>query len=83
MSGPATLRPCAIPSLPRDVPPSFSAKRSEIFTTASDSVTAHFGSAHFFAYLTSQTLVLSILPGTTNLGILPPVAHASESLGKC
>lgn len=82
MSGPATLRSCAIPSLHHDVPPSFSAKCNEIFTTDSDTVTAHFGSAHFFVYLTSQTLVLSILPGTTNLGVLPLVAHASVSLEK-
>ena len=82
MSGPATLRSCAIPSPHRDVPPSFSAKCSEIFTTDSDTVTAHPGSAHFFVYLTSQTLVLSILPGTTTLGVLPLVAHASVSLGK-
>ena len=82
MSGPATLRSCAVPSLHHDVSPSFSAKCNEIFTTDSDTVTTHFGSAHFFVYLTSQTLVLSIFPGTTNLGVLPLVAYASMSLGK-
>lgn len=43
-----------------------------ILLTGNDIVTAHLVSAHFFVYLNSQTLVLSIIPG--NVCFLPLVA---------
>lgn len=51
-----------------------SRKGKGILTTDNHIVTAHLVSARVFVYLTSQTLVLSLLPGTNDLHFLPLVA---------